>query len=101
MDNGSYESAFLIHYDIPLLMSLSFNLYNTHVSSSSLHRTTKNALALLFNSIRSLRNHIHRDNAFEKNVYRSEEHTSELQSHSDLVCRLLLEKKKRSGRGSR
>ena len=26
-------------------------------------------------------------------IYRSEEHTSELQSHSDLVCRLLLEKK--------
>src|SRR5436190_10649599 len=28
------------------------------------------------------------------NDQRSEEHTSELQSHSDLVCRLLLEKKK-------
>src|SRR5260221_5303344 len=28
---------------------------------------------------------------------RSEEHTSELQSHSDLVCRLLLEKKKNRG----
>src|SRR5438034_4424053 len=28
-------------------------------------------------------------------VTRSEEHTSELQSHSDLVCRLLLEKKKK------
>src|SRR5438034_7469518 len=27
-------------------------------------------------------------------IVRSEEHTSELQSHSDLVCRLLLEKKK-------
>src|SRR5438132_10114791 len=27
--------------------------------------------------------------------FRSEEHTSELQSHSDLVCRLLLEKKKK------
>src|SRR5215204_4411410 len=27
-------------------------------------------------------------------LMRSEEHTSELQSHSDLVCRLLLEKKK-------
>src|SRR5438132_2909327 len=27
------------------------------------------------------------------NCQRSEEHTSELQSHSDLVCRLLLEKK--------
>src|SRR5947207_8536303 len=36
---------------------------------------------------------------------RSEEHTSELQSHSDLVCRLLLEKKKprrhrRAGQGA-
>src|SRR5260221_4051805 len=29
---------------------------------------------------------------------RSEEHTSELQSHSDLVCRLLLEKKKKNHR---
>src|SRR5438034_9637150 len=29
-----------------------------------------------------------------RQVPRSEEHTSELQSHSDLVCRLLLEKKK-------
>src|SRR5476649_2305670 len=27
-------------------------------------------------------------------ILRGEEHTSELQSHSDLVCRLLLEKKK-------
>src|SRR5947207_13192993 len=29
---------------------------------------------------------------------RSEEHTSELQSHSDLVCRLLLEKKKKKAK---
>src|SRR2546427_3018254 len=32
---------------------------------------------------------------FEHNVERSEEHTSELQSQSNLVCRLLLEKKKK------
>src|SRR5438132_6675164 len=32
---------------------------------------------------------------------RSEEHTSELQSHSDLVCRLLLEKKKKTPRRQR
>src|SRR2546421_7426450 len=32
--------------------------------------------------------------------FRSEEHTSELQSRSDLVCRLLLEKKKNRGRGN-
>src|SRR2546428_6844727 len=29
-------------------------------------------------------------------AHRSEEHTSELQSRSDLVCRLLLEKKKKN-----
>src|SRR5436190_18498559 len=34
--------------------------------------------------------HLHR----VVDLARSEEHTSELQSHSDLVCRLLLEKKK-------
>src|SRR5436190_11875741 len=36
-------------------------------------------------------------NPFEQKIteHRSEEHTSELQSHSDLVCRLLLEKKKK------
>src|SRR5436190_18304694 len=32
--------------------------------------------------------------AFPEERQRSEEHTSELQSHSNLVCRLLLEKKK-------
>src|SRR5438034_4139090 len=31
-----------------------------------------------------------------RSAARSEEHTSELQSHSDLVCRLLLEKKKKT-----
>src|SRR5438270_12472147 len=34
-----------------------------------------------------------KDNA--ESVFRSEEHTSELQSQSNLVCRLLLEKKKK------
>src|SRR2546428_7616560 len=32
---------------------------------------------------------------FPEKATRSEEHTSELQSRSDLVCRLLLEKKKK------
>src|SRR2546421_9336104 len=39
----------------------------------------------------ALRTYVMGERAFEK---RSEEHTSELQSRSDLVCRLLLEKKK-------
>src|SRR2546421_5856726 len=34
------------------------------------------------------------------NTARSEEHTSELQSRSDLVCRLLLEKKKKNTKAS-
>src|SRR2546430_8562737 len=34
-------------------------------------------------------------------IERSEEHTSELQSQSNLVCRLLLEKKKTGSRRSR
>src|SRR2546430_8312334 len=35
-------------------------------------------------------------NARRSAVHRSEEHTSELQSQSNLVCRLLLEKKKKT-----
>src|SRR5438034_11208071 len=44
---------------------------------------------------RPLRSTIGRPNG-PRITSRSEEHTSELQSHSDLVCRLLLEKKKAS-----
>src|SRR2546430_9726904 len=36
------------------------------------------------------------DRAFTQPTRRSEEHTSELQSQSNLVCRLLLEKKKKT-----
>src|SRR5690242_20784331 len=36
-----------------------------------------------------------RDRVRRRDLARSEEHTSELQSHVNLVCRLLLEKKKK------
>ena len=44
-----------------------------------------------------IRQRMHSGNSYSEEVFfvRSEEHTSELQSHSDLVCRLLLEKKKK------
>src|SRR5260370_26754113 len=42
---------------------------------------------------RRLRILIHLDLAQRRRIERSEEHTSELQSHLNLVCRLLLEKK--------
>src|SRR5260221_9816040 len=56
-------------------------------------------LALKRNQTRRLRRAIKQHVGAEKffnfsGDRRSEEHTSELQSHSDLVCRLLLEKKK-------
>ena len=41
------------------------------------------------------RKHYHAG-GWDKAIKRSEEHTSELQSHHDLVCRLLLEKKKKT-----
>src|SRR5438034_6860922 len=62
-----------------------------------LHEISKTAIATLLHELlhvkferRGLASYVE-----EPLVRRSEEHTSELQSHSDLVCRLLLEKKKK------
>src|SRR5438093_10322857 len=41
------------------------------------------------------------EEAFERNQPRSEEHTSELQSLTNLVCRLLLEKKKKKNKNKK
>src|SRR5437773_3780457 len=53
------------------------------------------SLALAWRSIQRLTNARLFAEAVAGSV-RSEEHTSELQSHHDLVCRLLLEKKKKT-----
>src|SRR2546430_9952620 len=45
--------------------------------------------------------HQRRRAGHDERLLRSEEHTSELQSQSNLVCRLLLEKKKKYGASSR
>src|SRR5205085_3692484 len=55
-----------------------------YTSSSDLHRPQLHHLQLTLMSTYPLL------------LHRSEEHTSELQSQSNLVCRLLLEKKNRS-----
>src|SRR5437667_6014860 len=55
---------------------------------------------VVFSHYELLKTH-HRSSGLKQNqikyffLARSEEHTSELQSHHDLVCRLLLEKKKK------
>src|SRR5476649_370375 len=59
----------------------------TEIYTLSLH----DALPICWQSPGSRTPALREGQSFSK---RSEEHTSELQSHSDLVCRLLLEKKK-------
>src|SRR5438034_4203539 len=63
-----------------------FRSRRTAAHHAAAHRQGRAALAAPLPE-RLLRGHA-------RGVLRSEEHTSELQSHSDLVCRLLLEKKK-------
>src|SRR5437667_7591608 len=59
---------------------------------------TKTAMLIASTAgLRTIFFHVHFEptaKSFSENHSRSEEHTSELQSHHDLVCRLLLEKKK-------
>src|SRR5438132_2136057 len=65
--------------------------YTTLFRSNSGARTAGPAKERLCRGVR-------RETRQRKGNGRSEEHTSELQSHSDLVCRLLLEKKNMNNR---
>src|SRR5438105_13802987 len=58
---------------------------------------TRSQLAVAVRASRGNRSHnpADRSNTCQRCRTRSEEHTSELQSRVDLVCRLLLEKKKK------
>src|SRR5260221_8583099 len=76
----------------PWPIAISFFFFNdtatTEIYTLSLH----DALPISFLVCRAHALHpVVEDEAQQQD--RSEEHTSELQSHSDLVCRLLLEKK--------
>src|SRR2546422_7406276 len=67
--------------------------YTTLFRSESRMLTEAATEAGLGLSAAEIRNILNKANGFF--VYRSEEHTSELQSRLHLVCRLLLEKKKK------
>src|SRR5438034_3274536 len=70
--------------------------------SSDLRSGAAAVYGVNFSRLAGIKYKYDRENFFRRNSNipptgkssRSEEHTSELQSHSDLVCRLLLEKKK-------
>src|SRR5476649_248630 len=79
--------------DAPLLVFFFFNdTATTEIYTLSLH----DALPISIDNLRLMLRTLLAER-FKLTIHydRSEEHTSELQSHSDLVCRLLLEKKKK------
>src|SRR2546421_9381726 len=93
----------------PLLSLLFFfnDTATTEIYTLSLHDALPISAALLPGpGLRDLRRRgmeqhgatgaVHDQHSARPDPLRSEEHTSELQSRSDLVCRLLLEKKKRT-----
>src|SRR2546428_8273897 len=61
---------------------------------TTLFRSVRLPVPLLFDPFADHVQHEARNRSAASLEERSEEHTSELQSRSDLVCRLLLEKKK-------
>src|SRR5260221_4744028 len=88
----------------PCVRSFSFFFFNdtatTEIYTLSLHdalpiSTTHPAFAEPSAGKLDYRGAQRRSHDERRSKERSEEHTSELQSHSDLVCRLLLEKKTR------
>src|SRR5436190_17215620 len=73
-----------------LFRSHELPVFHHHHGEQAFSRDVIRVLILLFESTLQSR----RKKVGRVGTIRSEEHTSELQSHSDLVCRLLLEKKK-------
>src|SRR5260370_25113101 len=68
----------------------------TQVSVIQLRTVSSCATAPPLSVVRDFLSMASRSAVAHEETVRSEEHTSELQSHLNLVCRLLLEKKKRS-----
>src|SRR2546422_5906775 len=77
---GEEHPLLLLDVDLPALDG--YSIFDT------LQRERPGAFRVVFTTV-------HGDEAEQLRGLRSEEHTSELQSRLHLVCRLLLEKKKR------
>src|SRR2546428_7563927 len=78
-----------------ILISFFFNdTATTEIYTLSLHDALPIFLGLVLLGVSALYQKLRGSPGAAAEQERSEEHTSELQSRSDLVCRLLLEKKK-------
>src|SRR5438034_4858788 len=89
-------TAVALHYDAQAQQNLGIDKSRIDTSNiisgfSSPYATLGGTAGLYFLGLGTHMSALPKQGVWER---RSEEHTSELQSHSDLVCRLLLEKKK-------
>src|SRR2546426_3633232 len=89
--------AFLREVEAPLRQAVQIDLRPTALVRYTLYSLSRGVLALLISYGFALVFGwtAARSRAAERLLLRSEEHTSELQSPCNLVCRLLLEKKKK------
>src|SRR5260370_22570394 len=74
-------------------LSTSFRSFPLNLPADSMTSVSLSHLAVLFRSDGPLTFETSLPSDLKSTAKRSEEHTSELQSHLNLVCRLLLEKK--------
>src|SRR6266567_8687917 len=95
----SYQLIWIFYISFVLVIFTSLYIFlffffndtaTTEIYTLSLH----DALPILTRESRSVADDLSRSTCWRWS--RSEEHTSELQSQSNLVCRLLLEKKKKN-----
>src|SRR5260370_3314910 len=82
----------------PIQTMIMMMMFTRGIRKSTIHQI---GFLAIFSSRMTLAMGIHASQGFSVLVFRSEEHTSELQSHLNLVCRLLLEKKKKKSETSR
>src|SRR5436190_24209903 len=89
-----------VYFLAPLFLLSFFFFFNDTATIEIYTLSLHDALPISRHGATQLFNGANRPNigqiGIEDATVRSEEHTSELQSHSDLVCRLLLEKKKKN-----
>src|SRR5436190_24356685 len=98
-------SVYIISYSISCITFLFFfnDTATTEIYTLSLHDALPICQVPQLEAVAVIRQPVgvpmHLVNHPIASIERSEVHTSELQSHSDLVCRLLLEKKKNTETG--
>src|SRR5690606_39644723 len=82
------------HIIINILSTLILSLYSP-ISKAQIFDNSQPHFRVKWNQINTENFRLIFPQEYNKSAPRSEEHTSELQSRENLVCRLLLEKKKR------